>query len=177
MKRLLIGLVKAYRLLLSPWLGQSCRFTPTCSVVCRSRRLEVHGALKGSYLDSAPHRALPALVPGRPRSGSPEISAPHCSQDRCFRLLSPPTRSLRHERYPPHHPVGDFGFSLVLLWDQWQVFNGNKPTFLPSTKAVCHGSGRPARASSADGVPPLAAVRRGAVPRTARCRPCRSRRR
>ena len=23
-----------------------------------------------------------------------------------------------------------FGFSLVLLWDQWQVFNGNKPTFL-----------------------------------------------
>jgi YidC/Oxa1 family membrane protein insertase len=27
-----------------------------------------------------------------------------------------------------------FGFSLVLLWDQWQVFNGNKPTFLPSSK-------------------------------------------
>ncbi len=25
-----------------------------------------------------------------------------------------------------------FGFSLVLLWDQWQVHNGNKPTFLPS---------------------------------------------
>jgi len=23
-----------------------------------------------------------------------------------------------------------FGFSLVLLWDQWQVYNGNKPTFL-----------------------------------------------
>ena len=27
-----------------------------------------------------------------------------------------------------------FGFSLVLLWDQWQVFNGRNPTFLPSTK-------------------------------------------
>jgi YidC/Oxa1 family membrane protein insertase len=25
-----------------------------------------------------------------------------------------------------------FGFSLVLLWDQWQVYNGHKPTFLPS---------------------------------------------
>ena len=25
-----------------------------------------------------------------------------------------------------------FGFSLVMLWDQWQVHNGNKPTFLPS---------------------------------------------
>ncbi|OUM01456.1 membrane protein insertase YidC [Variovorax sp. JS1663] len=27
-----------------------------------------------------------------------------------------------------------FGFSLVLLWDQWQVYNGRSPTFLPSTK-------------------------------------------
>ena len=26
-----------------------------------------------------------------------------------------------------------FGFSMVLLWDQWQVHNGQKPTFFPST--------------------------------------------
>ncbi|RYE57518.1 MAG: membrane protein insertion efficiency factor YidD, partial [Hyphomicrobiales bacterium] len=32
MKRLLVGIVKGYRLLLSPWLGASCRFEPTCSV-------------------------------------------------------------------------------------------------------------------------------------------------
>jgi YidC/Oxa1 family membrane protein insertase len=25
-----------------------------------------------------------------------------------------------------------FGFSLVMLWDQWQVHNGNRPTFFPS---------------------------------------------
>ena len=25
-----------------------------------------------------------------------------------------------------------FGFSMVLLWDQWQVYNGRKPTFFPS---------------------------------------------
>ena len=25
-----------------------------------------------------------------------------------------------------------FGFSMVLLWDQWQIFNGQKPTFFPS---------------------------------------------
>ena len=30
-RKLLIGLVKGYRLLLSPWLGSACRFTPTCS--------------------------------------------------------------------------------------------------------------------------------------------------
>ena len=26
-----------------------------------------------------------------------------------------------------------FGFSMVLLWDQWQIHNGNKATFFPST--------------------------------------------
>ena len=26
-----------------------------------------------------------------------------------------------------------FGFSMVLLWDQWQVYNGRKATFMPST--------------------------------------------
>jgi putative membrane protein insertion efficiency factor len=45
----LIGLVKAYRLLLSPWLGNSCRFEPTCSVYALGA-LDRHGALAGSYL-------------------------------------------------------------------------------------------------------------------------------
>lgn len=49
MKALLIGLVKAYRLLLSPWLGQGCRFEPTCSVYA-IEALERHGAAAGSYL-------------------------------------------------------------------------------------------------------------------------------
>lgn len=30
-RRLGIGLVKAYRLVLSPWLGGQCRYLPTCS--------------------------------------------------------------------------------------------------------------------------------------------------
>jgi putative membrane protein insertion efficiency factor len=48
-KRLLIGLVKGYRLLLSPWLGSSCRFEPTCSVYA-IQALQMHGATAGSYL-------------------------------------------------------------------------------------------------------------------------------
>ena len=48
----LIGLVKAYRLLLSPWLGSACRFTPTCSVYSL-QALEQHGAAGGSYLTLA----------------------------------------------------------------------------------------------------------------------------
>ena len=49
MQRLLIGVVKGYRLFLSPWLGSSCRFEPTCSVYSL-QALEQHGAAAGSYL-------------------------------------------------------------------------------------------------------------------------------
>ncbi len=49
MRRALIGLVKGYRLLLSPWLGQSCRFEPTCSAYAIGA-LEAHGAARGTYL-------------------------------------------------------------------------------------------------------------------------------
>ena len=48
-QRLLIGLVKGYRLLLSPWLGSACRFEPTCSVYSL-QALQQHGATMGSYL-------------------------------------------------------------------------------------------------------------------------------
>ncbi len=48
-QRLLMGVVRGYRLLLSPWLGSSCRFEPTCSVYAL-QALEQHGAARGSYL-------------------------------------------------------------------------------------------------------------------------------
>jgi uncharacterized protein len=48
-QRLLITLVQAYRLLLSPWLGSACRFTPTCSAYALEA-LQTHGAGKGAYL-------------------------------------------------------------------------------------------------------------------------------
>ena len=47
--RVLIGMVRAYRLLLSPWLGSQCRFEPTCSVYAM-QALDTHGALGGGYL-------------------------------------------------------------------------------------------------------------------------------
>lgn len=49
LQRLLIGLVKLYRLTLSPLVGQHCRFTPTCSQYA-IEALETHGALRGSLL-------------------------------------------------------------------------------------------------------------------------------
>ena len=49
MQRILLGLVRAYRLLLSPWLGSACRFEPTCSAYAL-QALEQHGAWSGSVL-------------------------------------------------------------------------------------------------------------------------------
>lgn len=48
MKTLLIGLIKIYQYLLSPWVGNSCRFYPTCSCYALLA-IEKHGALKGTY--------------------------------------------------------------------------------------------------------------------------------
>lgn len=49
---LLQGVVRAYRLFLSPSLGSSCRFEPTCSLYAL-QALEQHGAALGSYLTLA----------------------------------------------------------------------------------------------------------------------------
>lgn len=48
-QQLLMALVRGYRLLLSPWLGSSCRFEPTCSAYSL-QALQQHGALIGTYL-------------------------------------------------------------------------------------------------------------------------------
>lgn len=48
----LIALVRGYRLLLSPWLGASCRFYPTCSAYA-IEALERHGPAAGTYLAAA----------------------------------------------------------------------------------------------------------------------------
>jgi putative membrane protein insertion efficiency factor len=49
MKRVLLALLAGYRLLLSPLLGASCRFYPSCSAYA-VEAVERHGALRGSWL-------------------------------------------------------------------------------------------------------------------------------
>ncbi len=49
MKTLLLALLRIYQYLLSPWVGQHCRFHPTCSEYAREA-IETHGALKGAWL-------------------------------------------------------------------------------------------------------------------------------
>ena len=49
MRRIIIGLIKLYQLVISPHLGQCCRFHPTCSCYA-TEALARHGALKGGAL-------------------------------------------------------------------------------------------------------------------------------
>jgi hypothetical protein len=47
--RLLSMPVKVYRLAFSPWLGQNCRYQPTCSAYALEA-LNKHGGIKGGWL-------------------------------------------------------------------------------------------------------------------------------
>ena len=49
MKTVLLAIIRAYRLLLSPWWGNACRFHPTCSQYAE-QAIDRHGALKGSWM-------------------------------------------------------------------------------------------------------------------------------
>lgn len=49
---MLLLLVRGYRLVLKPWLGNACRFEPTCSQYALTA-LAHHGALVGASLSAA----------------------------------------------------------------------------------------------------------------------------
>ncbi|MEQ1601581.1 MAG: membrane protein insertion efficiency factor YidD [Methylophilaceae bacterium] len=46
MARLFIGLIRLYQYILSPYLGQQCRFNPTCSQYAIDA-IDKHGAING----------------------------------------------------------------------------------------------------------------------------------
>ena len=48
-KKILIAPIRCYQYFLSPWVGRSCRFTPTCSEYA-IEAIETHGAVKGLWL-------------------------------------------------------------------------------------------------------------------------------
>ena len=87
----LILAVRSYRLLLQPWLGNACRFEPTCSAYTL-QALQRHGALRGSALGcgrllrchpwcNGGYDPVPDTFAGSPASGLlPKLSNPRAGK-------------------------------------------------------------------------------------------------
>jgi putative membrane protein insertion efficiency factor len=74
MKYVLIGLLKLYRLVISPLYGNVCRYYPSCSAYAL-RAVEVHGAVRGSWLTIRRLLRCHPWAPGGydPVPGTPEF--------------------------------------------------------------------------------------------------------
>ncbi len=89
-RQCLMALVRAYRLLLSPWVGSGCRFEPTCSAYSL-QALERHGAVLGSWL------TLKRLGRCHPWCVGGFDPVPERAQRLFSRLITDPTETTRHE--------------------------------------------------------------------------------
>jgi uncharacterized protein len=49
LRQILLGLIRAYQLTLSPWLGPRCRFYPSCSCYAHTA-IKEYGAMRGVWL-------------------------------------------------------------------------------------------------------------------------------
>ena len=74
MKYVLISLLKLYRLVISPLYGNVCRYYPSCSAYAL-RAVEVHGAVRGSWLTVRRLLRCHPWAPGGydPVPGTPEF--------------------------------------------------------------------------------------------------------
>ena len=92
-QRGLMALVKGYRLLLSPWLGSSCRFEPSCSAYSL-QALQQHGAARGSYL------TLRRLARCQPWCDGGDDPVPPATRSSLFSRLVTPAIPLPSEKTP-----------------------------------------------------------------------------
>ena len=83
--RCLSAAVRGYRFFLKPWLGNACRFEPTCSAYALAA-LQHHGAAAGSYL------AARRILRCHPLCAGGYDPVPDCVPPLFTRLLSSKTR-------------------------------------------------------------------------------------
>lgn len=93
MKRILLALLRVYKIALSPYLGSQCRFLPTCSDYARDAIIS-HGPARGTWMtacrlcrchpfakggydpvpEPAVHGKASAVPPAATASGRPSIT-------------------------------------------------------------------------------------------------------
>jgi len=99
MKYVLLGLLKLYRLVVSPLYGNVCRYYPSCSAYAL-RAVGVHGAVKGSWLAG---RRLLRCHPWAAGGYDPVPGTPEFAEEERVRAAGAWT--LEHE----HDPGGSDG--------------------------------------------------------------------
>lgn len=77
LRSLLVALVRAYRFLLSPWVGNQCRFYPSCSQYALGA-LGRHGGLRGGLM------SLCRILRCNPWGGGGVDEVPAVFQWRCL---------------------------------------------------------------------------------------------
>jgi uncharacterized protein len=86
-RTILLAAIRGYRFALSPWIGNSCRYWPTCSEYALGA-VERHGALRGGWM------MLARLARCHPYSAGGVDPVPHRFSWRCWRHQShAPARS------------------------------------------------------------------------------------
>ena len=74
MRKVLIVLIRGYQLFISPFLGNHCRFYPSCSHYT-VEAIETHGPIRGLYLGL---RRLSKCHPWHPGGFDPVPGKPDC---------------------------------------------------------------------------------------------------
>ena len=87
--RLLVTVITVYRRLLSPLLGQRCRFAPSCSAYA-AEAIATHGALRGGWLAVKRIGRCHPFHPG----GHDPVPPARCSSATMDRTALPLTRRL-----------------------------------------------------------------------------------
>ena len=93
MKYVLIVLLKAYRLVISPLYGNVCRYYPSCSAYAL-RAVKVHGAIKGSWLAA---RRLLRCHPWAPGGYDPVPGTPEYAEEMQDQTLRSSRLDHRHQ--------------------------------------------------------------------------------
>ena len=101
MKYLLIGFLKAWRLVVSPLYGNVCRYYPSCSAYAL-RAVQVHGGLRGSWYAV---RRLLRCHPWAPGGYDPVPGTPEFDEEMCERRLAAVTIEGSAEAAGPDHQV------------------------------------------------------------------------
>lgn len=75
MRAVLLWLLRFYRAAISPWLGNACRFEPSCSRYATAC-IECHGAARGSWLTLKRLSRCHPFHPGGYDPPPPALTAP-----------------------------------------------------------------------------------------------------